>query len=159
MQCLNCEAKLLNVRETHLFSRVAYDICERCGGMWLDHGELDKITLQTPGSVEYASAVSLEELEEKARTDPKLQSRLRSKRRCLRGDPEPLVKMPFMENPKILLDYCRACGGIWLDPGELEQINDYIRWFDKEAEPSPFGRFLKHVQSTFWHKIETRPTE
>lgn len=49
---------------------------------------------------------------------------------------EPLKERSFQ---KILIDQCTGCGGIWLDPGEMEQIAG-------KEEGSWLGRL--------WQKIE-----
>ena len=35
--------------------QISYDICEACGSLWLDAGELDKMAFQVNGSIEYSS--------------------------------------------------------------------------------------------------------
>lgn len=149
MQCLNCHQRLLNVRESHFFSHLVYDVCDCCGGMWLDKGELDKIAAQTPGSVEFCS---VESLHEKQRGAPSPYNPFPPL--CLRCPETTMVKMHFMGESRILLDYCEKCGGIWVDGGELTKINQFIGWFDKKAKPSKFGRFLFHAHSTFFHRID-----
>ena len=65
-----------------------------------------------------------------------------------------MIKMHFMGEARILLDYCEKCGGIWVDGGELTKINQYIHWFDKKAQPSKFARFLHHAHGSFFHRID-----
>jgi Zn-finger nucleic acid-binding protein len=140
---------MFNVRESHFFSHLSYDVCSRCGGLWLDKGELDKIALQTPGSVEFCSVEKLHE--EQARHSRQPAS---SSPHCLRCPDQSLTKMHFMGEARILLDFCEKCQGVWVDGGELTKINQYIKWFDKNAKPSKFGRFLFHAHSTFFHRID-----
>lgn len=56
------------------------------------------------------------------------------------GGNNTMVKVPSPRNKEILMDVCRACGGTWLDPGELEAIQaeglmkfffNMIDWFRK----------------------------
>jgi Zn-finger nucleic acid-binding protein len=155
MQCMNCQRPLLNIEESHFFRHLTYDTCDKCGGMWLDKGELNKIALQTPGSVE---ACSVETLHAELKISPHSYEPFPPK--CLRCQDQAMVKMHFMGEARILLDYCDKCGGIWVDGGELTKINQYIHWFDKKAKPSKFGRFLHHAHSTFFHRIDvTAPFE
>ena len=158
MKCLGCSNRLVTVREETLFDQLTYDVCERCGGLWLDKGELDKITVQTPGSVEFCTTEALRESGAGGVDEPVLQKRLRHARSCRRCPGRPLTKMHFMGDSKILMDYCTNCGGMWLDGGELERVNEYIRWFDKKAKPSKFDHFLRHMHGTYWHKIDVRPS-
>ena len=155
MRCLNCNQTLLSVRESHFFRHLTYEVCERCGGMWLDRGELDKLAYQTPGSVEVCSVEMLHE-ELKISRHPYQPF----PPPCLRCTGQTMVKMHFMGESRILLDYCETCGGLWVDGGELAKINQYIHWFDKKAKPSKFGRFLHHAHATFFHRIDvTLPVE
>lgn len=151
MDCLTCGHRLLNVRESHFFSHVAYDVCDQCGGMWLDRGELDKLAFQTPGSVELSSV----EMAEKD-SAPTPQHFPPS---CLRCKDRKMAKMHFMGEARILLSHCDACGGLWVDGGELAKINQYIHWFDKKAKPSKFGRFLYHAHASFFHRIDVSVPE
>jgi Zn-finger nucleic acid-binding protein len=123
--------------------------------MWLNKGELDKIAFQTPGSVEIAS-IELLRNEMKSTAHPYKPF----PPKCLHCPDHLMIKMHFMGESRILLDYCQQCGGIWVDGGELTKINQYIRWFDPKAKPSKFGRFLHHAHSTFFHRIDvTRPPD
>ncbi len=149
MICLSCRHPLLNVQESHFFSSLIYDVCDHCGGIWLDKGELDKIAFQTPGSVELCSTEKLHEGYKE-----KCPPRHSFSHKCLRCTEQPMVKMHFMGEAKIQLDYCEKCGGIWVDGGELTKINHYIHWFDKKAKPSKFGRFLHHAHSSYFHRID-----
>jgi hypothetical protein len=40
LQCPRCDGKL----KTTTFENVAIDVCEKCGGVWLDSGELELLT-------------------------------------------------------------------------------------------------------------------
>lgn len=45
MQCPRCDGKL---RESK-FEEVVIDTCEKCGGVWLDSGELEQLTKRESG--------------------------------------------------------------------------------------------------------------
>lgn len=149
MLCLNCHTKLLNIEETHFFKHLIYDVCNRCDGLWLDKGELDKISYQTPGSVEFCS-IDMHLANATKTSGNKTSQSLH----CLRCSNQPLVKLHFMGESRILLDFCEKCNGMWVDGGELTKINQCIQWFDKKAKPSKFGRFLYHAHSSFFHRID-----
>lgn len=153
MLCIGCHQQLSTVKESHFFQHLTYQVCDQCGGLWLDRGALDKIAFQTPGSVE---TCSLETLREEARSMPGHYNPCPPF--CLHCKNQPMTKMHFMGEARILLDYCEKCGGIWVDGGELTKINEYIRWFDKNAKPSKFGRFLKHAHGSFFHRIDVKPS-
>ncbi len=141
MLCLNCHQPLSTVQENHFLEHLTYEVCGQCGGLWLDKGGLDKLAVQTSGSVEFCSVTRLHEEPHKHHYSPFPPF-------CLRCSAQRMTKMHFMGETRILLDFCEACGGIWVDGGELNKINQYIKWFDKKAKPSLFGRFLKNAHGT-----------
>ena len=152
MDCLRCHQRMLIVTESHFFRHLVYDVCDRCGGLWLDRGELDKLAFQTPGSIEKSSVeIFRDESHTDARPYPAFPPG------CPRCRGPAMSKMHFMGEARILIDYCERCGGLWVDGGQLNKINQHIRWFDKKARPSPFGRFLRHAHSTYFHRIDVSP--
>ena len=149
MDCLRCHQPMLIVTESHFFRHLTYDVCDRCGGLWLDRGELDKLALRTPGSVE-ESTLEIYREERNGGGQPYQPF----PPPCPRCHAASMLKMHFMGEARILMDYCEQCGGLWVEGGQLTKINQHIRWFDKKARPSPFGRFLRHAHSTFFHRID-----
>jgi hypothetical protein len=45
MKCPRCDGKL----EESKFEEVSIDICDKCGGVWLDSGELEQLTKPESG--------------------------------------------------------------------------------------------------------------
>src|SRR5438132_1230491 len=76
MRCLNCNAEMVNYDVTTKKAELSYDLCEKCGSLWLDAGELNKMAFQVAGSIEFCS----EEVDKTARPQ----------RKCQRCDTRPL---------------------------------------------------------------------
>ena len=55
MRCLNCNAEMVNYDVITKRAELSYDICEKCGSLWLDAGELDKMAFNVAGSIEFCS--------------------------------------------------------------------------------------------------------
>ena len=55
MRCLNCRTGMTNYKVVTKNAELAYDVCEKCGSLWLDRGELDKMAFQVTGSIEFCS--------------------------------------------------------------------------------------------------------
>ena len=55
MRCLNCGTEMMNNQVSTKNDLISYDMCEKCGSLWLDEGELDKMAFQVEGSIEYCS--------------------------------------------------------------------------------------------------------
>ena len=55
MRCLNCNAEMTNYSVITKTADLSYDVCEKCGSLWLDRGELDKMAFQVAGSIQFCS--------------------------------------------------------------------------------------------------------
>jgi uncharacterized protein len=92
------------------------DACEGgCGGVWFDNYELKKVDEQHEGAgAELLNVAHLEHL-----TVDHSKTRI-----CPRCEGQKMVKRFQSTNKEIEIDECYACGGIWLDKGELGAIRE-----------------------------------
>jgi Zn-finger nucleic acid-binding protein len=104
------------------------DLCGSCGGAWFDAGELDKYldSRLSPLPVPAVPEIVRSDLDRRAG-------------KCPRGH-GPLQKRPAPSNPRLTLDVCGACGGSWVDGGELEQAS---------GKDLPFADRMKAAFGTF----------
>ena len=94
---------------------VPVDQCAKCGGYWLQRGELESLG-------EHHSA----------HLDPITVGRVGkvdSKRKCPL-DAAQLIQHEFVEHTGIKIDQCRKCQGIWLEKLELSNL---LRYLDTEG--------------------------
>jgi membrane associated rhomboid family serine protease/Zn-finger nucleic acid-binding protein len=106
------------------YDRIELDVCQKCGGVWFDRGEL-------------AAALQLDNLDAFSPESPLLEGQ-RPSLPCPRN---PKVRMfartiAVPTDPsagKLELDQCAECGGVWLDGGELPQTVATLR--DKNVRP------------------------
>lgn len=119
MKCPACGEDLSPVS----IGDVSVDACvDSCGGVWFDSFELDKLDepseaagvalLMTP----HSSGIAVD------------YSRTRD---CPRCDSTPMMRHFMSPKREVVVDECPACGGFWLDVGELRAIRDQ---FDSEEE-------------------------
>jgi Zn-finger nucleic acid-binding protein len=138
MKCLNCGTEMTTNQVVTKKSSISYDMCDKCGSLWLDAGDLDRMAFNVTGSIEYCEETETDEPEKK----PK---------KCPRCEDSNLSKVRFLGSDDIQLHLCRNCGGFWLDGGELKLI-------DKElAEDGPvkdhgFSDFVNNVHVPYWYK-------
>jgi Zn-finger nucleic acid-binding protein len=126
--------------------QIAYDICEACGSLWLDAGELDKMAFQVSGSIEYCSRDGAVGVAER-------------KKECPRCEQTALDKVYFVGCEDIVLDRCRNCGGFWLDGGELNLLNRELEDI-MPVHGKGFSEFVNNVHLPYWHKrIRTRSSK
>lgn len=146
MKCLECQEEMTNYLVQTKGREIAYDLCEACGSLWLDKGELDKMAFQVEGSIEFSSTEPAEGAEEGARPCP----------RCKGLD---LRKVRFLGHAETILDSCPRCGGFWLDGGGLDLINRELERI-MPVEGRGFSDFVNNVHLPYWHKrIRRRSSE
>lgn len=117
-----CCVKCNSILDRATFQGLEVDLCPKCGGLWLDRGEITR-----------AAKLPEDEL-----------ARLRG---LLTGQPGPPPvptpnKAPCPACPGTLaevvlgtvhVDYCGKCHGIFLDRGELEDALDAVRARDRNT--------------------------
>jgi Zn-finger nucleic acid-binding protein len=105
LTCVKCTSVLDRTR----IDDVEVDHCPRCGGLWLDHGEVER-------------------LGRKMQSDMEKLTRLLSPRKGPPPVPTELtVHCPACTNllkevalGTLHVDFCSRCKGVWLDRGELD---------------------------------------
>ena len=106
MNCPKCEGKPMEVAQV---SGVGVDRCARCGGVWLDPGELDQLsTLEWAEVRGVAGGKGVPELNQKRAQCPR--------------DGAALLRVYSAQRKSVVLDRCGQCGGLWLDGGELRSL-------------------------------------
>ena len=138
MNCLACNQEMFNHLVHTKKDQISYDICESCGSLWLDAGELDKMAFKVEGSIEYCSKDKAENISEKEKN-------------CPRCEGVELDKVFFIGHSDIVLDSCKNCGGFWLDGGELDLINNELTDI-MPVKGKGFSEFVNNVHLPYWHK-------
>lgn len=103
INCPKCSSEALV--ETPTLGNIPLDVCPGCSGILFDNGELEALLKQSQGwdSADFALI------------NPKAADLAcpRCKNMMSRGG---------LVNPLLLVDKCQSCGGIWLDPHELDLV-------------------------------------
>jgi Zn-finger nucleic acid-binding protein len=103
---------------THLTSLriggVDTDVCEDCGGVWLDRLELEKF--------DHAGSAFGDALVAHLRQFPPALMDHSVRLRCPHHAHAVMLRRAYSRDVRIEIDECPQCGGIWLDADELEQI-------------------------------------
>ncbi len=92
------------------------DGCDACGGVWLDDGELRALA-NLPGEPFEAT---------EAEFTPGLSGGAGGGRRRCPVDREPLQPRRFRQATDIEVLSCAACGGLWLEEGELQTLGQLV---------------------------------
>lgn len=144
MKCLNCDALMTNVTVKTKKDSISYDICPKCGSLWLDSGELDKMAFQVEGSIEYCEAAKSPAPEDQ----PK---------KCPRCDDSALDKVKFLESDTIFLHRCPSCGGFWLDSGQLDLVDQELARI-MPVKGHGFSDFVNNIHVPYWFQRVQRPS-
>ncbi len=144
MKCLNCGTEMTTNQVIWEKHSVTYNLCEQCGSLWLDAGELDKMAFQVQGSIEYC--------EQEKDAEPDKQAR-----KCPRCEDFILNRVRFLESDDIFLHYCKNCGGFWLDGSELHLVDQELA---KLMPPGGMGfsDFVNEVHVPYWLKRIKKPS-
>ncbi|MCK5799929.1 MAG: rhomboid family intramembrane serine protease [Deltaproteobacteria bacterium] len=104
--CPLCSMTLL---EPVSLEGIEVDACPRCGGLYFDAGELAQVVERSVGSLSDQNALG--------------SARVASEMACP-GCSSPLMVHSFEgeEGNAFDVDVCHACQGIWLDRGELREV-------------------------------------
>ena len=105
IECPRCWVELKEKEEEILGPNIRIDICPKCNGIWLDHGELKKMIKDKEVTDYLTKDIGL-----KSRS-PLICPRCRN-----------LMDLEKAENVEV--DVCLYCKGVWLDAGELEGLKD-----------------------------------
>jgi len=118
MRCPRC--KIYTCKE--FVDKVLIDECTRCGGFWLDAGELS--SMFGSDSVESLLLENLTGCEKSPILCPK----------CSFEMGLLTIQDEVISRKKIVIDMCRKCHGIWLDAGELEHLMIFEKKISKYAQ-------------------------
>ncbi len=119
LTCPKCDAVL----DKLTVQNVEVDLCDSCGGLWLDRGELAKLKF-TGGD----NAInSLQQLTMGHRSVPPDTEAVTLHCPACEGTLE------LLPVGKIKLDLCKKCQGMWLDWGELEPAMSAL---DEQTDPA-----------------------
>lgn len=134
MNCPRGDSQL----ETKTINHTSVQTCPQCGGMFLEHGQLNQVADRTPGDLEYSTV----DLDSGQHADD------HGAINCPR-DNTPMAKVDFNVDSPIILDYCKTCNGFWLDGGELARINAEVKQLNEAGTDVP-DPLLVRISQFFW---------
>ena len=118
MDCPKCAG---GIEEIDNYQRVVVDFCGSCKGIWFDAGEVADFFDLTSDIPDIDTALAT--MKETDLSCPKCNNSLR--------------EFQFAKANNLILDICSGCHGIWLDAGEVPQLEELSRSLD-----SPKSRIL-----------------
>jgi Zn-finger nucleic acid-binding protein len=105
LTCVKCTSVLDKAR----VGDVEVDLCPSCGGLWLDHGEIERLGR---GKIDEMDKLRVALT---GRATPDAASETQASCPACPGQLKEVVLGP------VHVDYCTKCHGVFLDRGELDQ--------------------------------------
>jgi Zn-finger nucleic acid-binding protein len=94
------------------------DVCEDCGGLWLDRNELARFD-QPEVAFGDALVVHLQQF-------PGAVIDHSVRLRCPQHADVVMLRRPYSSQVRVAIDQCPQCGGVWLDTDELAEIRGQL---------------------------------
>jgi Zn-finger nucleic acid-binding protein len=113
---LLCCVKCTSILDKSTVGDLEVDLCPKCGGLWLDYGEVAKLATLTDTEVK-----PLHELLTGAGGPPPVPSDAKAHCPACPGELKEVVL------GTIHVDYCTKCKGMYLDKGELLAAIEAVR--------------------------------
>jgi uncharacterized protein len=133
MNCPNDNEKLEKV----LFHDVEVDYCPKCLGIWFDK---DELRMAKDNKDEQLNWVDVDLWRDKA----KFQISQVNKQCPI--DRTGLREVRY-DDSKTKVDFCKMCGGVWLDRGEFKQIINYLK---NKSDYEVLNNYTKNLVSELW---------
>jgi Zn-finger nucleic acid-binding protein len=136
MRCPKCAEEM----QTHPVGLhdVQVDECSKCGGMWLDRGELAQLS-DGPRALPSSAWVNVDG--ERRLPCPSCAGTAGETFRES-GEVSPMRTIAPADEPDLVLDRCDRCEGLWLDGGELTRVRTRQWKTPPPAEPMRLGSWL-----------------
>ena len=136
MQCPKCQS---NAPDFNTAEGVLLNFCNGCSGLWFDEGEL-ALYCETEHDVP-----DLDALLSQARA---------TSFACPRCQDERLMELPYFAGEDVLIDWCPACHGAWLDQQELGKIETLATRYENHTER--FRRGIAQLEQAGFQIIEAK---
>jgi Zn-finger nucleic acid-binding protein len=145
MKCPACGSGL----EQMTVGGLTVDVCrDGCAGIWFDNFELKKVD-------EKHESAGAELLALRRNLDVVVDHSL--KRECPKCSGQKMAKHFMSVKRQVEVDECPACGGFWLDPGELAKIRDQFQ--TEEDRKQAASEYFEDVFADDLAKMEEESKE
>jgi Zn-finger nucleic acid-binding protein len=120
MDCPKCVG-VLKERKIGTKEPVTVNVCFVCGGIWFDKNELELlINKEIFDTVEFnLEAEPIGDIDLKKEIDLDKKEAICP---CCKGSKK-MIKKISNRNKNVSVDFCKDCGGVWLDSGEYAKIS------------------------------------
>lgn len=144
MKCPACNEELFEIQA----GKVKVDACTSgCAGIWFDWDEIKHF--DEPHEMDATPLLTLKRTPNVTRNQPPLQ--------CPRCDGEVLGRQYFDPKNEVEIDLCWSCSGIWLDPGELQNIRAQFKTIEERQKAG--DEFVNSIMREHRQALDTATKE
>ena len=139
MQCPKCHQPLQGVD----YEGVHLETCPRCGGHWLDADELGSIVKARKRRFNEQECLAIAQATKIKGVNLNSLNRHLICPKC--GSTTNPIN--YGDDTGMIIDKCTKCGGMWLERGEIEKIEDLVEGWREElpADLAQYGPKLRQI--------------
>jgi uncharacterized protein len=112
-----CCVKCTSVLDKARFDEVEVDLCPACGGLWLDHGEIERIVRKMQSELDRLRRL----LTPSSRRPPAVPSEVQL------ACPACTARMKEVMLGSVHIEFCPRCKGFFLDRGEIDEALEAVK--------------------------------
>ena len=109
--CPNCQTEM----KQDVAGDITTEVCPKCGGVFLDKGELNILATGIKGDIELCSI------------DNDFHEDRFQQRSCPKCETQQMSKVNLLRLSDLIFDYCWKCEGFFLDMGEIQAMNRELK--------------------------------
>lgn len=128
MKCPNCKSAMTKVKELD----IAIERCKKCGGAFLDRGELNILATGMTGDIEFCSI------------DDEIHKDKFVMRDCPKCPDQKMRKINLLAYSDTIFDFCPQCEGFYLDKGELKTMNLELEALTEHRQPEEYRGYREN---------------
>ena len=117
---------------------ITTEVCPKCGGVFLDKGELNILATGIKGDIELCSI------------DNDFHEDRFQQRSCPKCEAQQMTKVNLLRLSDLIFDYCWKCEGFFLDMGEIQAMNREL----KSLTPNKSAEEYRAIHSNHLVRID-----
>lgn len=118
MNCQICQGIITPVKNNH----IEILKCKGCDGFWIKKGDLNQLIKHKAGDLEFSSI------------DHHMHHDTHGILKCAFCEDQAMIKINFINESEVILDYCEKCGSFWIDNGESDKMQNYVNKIESNSE-------------------------
>jgi len=129
MECQLCKSLITPVSTNN----IEILSCPRCNGFWVKRGDLNRLIKHKAGDIEFSSI------------DHHMHQDTHGILKCAFCPDSAMIKVNFIEQSDIVLDFCEICGAFWIDAGEVDKMQQYMNSIEQQVKKQTITEIIMTI--------------